>query len=85
MQLNKTNINATIDRSCKSRTIKTFSLLQKPAKGGIPAIENKRTANVKANVIFHFLRKDQFIKNLNKNPLVLNATSNENKPKLMII
>ena len=85
MQLKITSVNAKTERSSKTNNIKTFNLLQKPAKGGIPPTENRRIAKDKEIIIFHFLRKDQLIKYLNKNPRELKPISNENKPKFMII
>lgn len=51
----------------------------------MPPTENKRIAKDKEIMIFHFFRKDQLIKYLNKNPRELKPISNENKPKFMII
>ena len=53
----------------KTNNIRTLNLLKKPARGGIPPTENKRIAKDKEIIIFHFLRKDQLIKYLNKNPV----------------
>jgi hypothetical protein len=85
MQLKITRINDKIVRSSKTNNIRTLNLLKKPARGGIPPTENKRIAKDKEIIIFHFLRKDQLIKYLNKKTRELKPISNENKPRFIII
>lgn len=53
-------------KSLKSKQLKTFNLLKKPANGGIPAIENNKQLKVNPMHMFCAAKKLQFIKNLGK-------------------